>query len=193
MRTGRVNRVLLCLIGLVLLLVGGSVLAVGLGAPVPRRWPHAGPHDVLLSTAERTRWRDAGRWWPAVIAGLAVLVLLALWWLAAILRRRRPAEILVDTGDGEGALLRGPALESALAGDAARQPGVAGAEVLLAGRRSGPAVRAGLRLEPAADPAAALSEFTAGPLTRARESAGLAALPAAVRLRAMRHRPERVS
>ncbi|MEU1461777.1 alkaline shock response membrane anchor protein AmaP [Streptomyces sp. NPDC005727] len=193
MRTGRVNRVLLFLVGLLLLAVGGSVLAVGLGAPVPRRWPHSGPHDVLLSTAERTRWRDAGWWWPAVIGGLAVLVLLALWWLAAVLRRRRPAGIVVDTGDGEDALLRGPALESALAEDAARQPGVADAEVLLAGRRTRPAVRAGLRLEPAVDPAAALSEFTARPLTRARESAGLASLPAEVRLRAVRHRAERVS
>ncbi|MBJ6638131.1 alkaline shock response membrane anchor protein AmaP [Streptomyces sp. DHE7-1] len=192
-RTGRVNRVLLALVGLLLLAAGGSVLAVGLGAPAPRRWIHSGPHDVLLGTAERTRWRDAGWWWPGVIAGLAVLVLLALWWLAAILRRRRPAEILVDTGDGEGALLRGAALESALAEDAARQPGVADAEVLLAGRRTRPGVRAGLRLEPAMDPGAALSEFTASPLARARESAGLASLPAEVRLRAVRHRAERVS
>ncbi|MFE3634143.1 alkaline shock response membrane anchor protein AmaP [Streptomyces sp. NPDC059168] len=192
-RTGRVNRVLLCLVGLLLLVAGGSVLAVGLGAPPPRHWPHTGPHDVLLSTAERTRWRDAPWWWPAVIAGLAVLVLLALWWLAAVLRRRRPAEILVDTGDGEGALLRGPALEAALAGDASRQPGVADADVLLTGRRTGPAVRAGLRLEPATDPAAALSGFTAGPLARARDAAGLEHLPAEVRLRGVRHRAERVS
>ncbi|MGV9904857.1 alkaline shock response membrane anchor protein AmaP [Streptomyces sp. NPDC003388] len=192
-RTGRVNRVLLFLLGLLLLAGGGSVLAVGLGVRTPRRWLHAGPHDDLLSAAERTRWRDAGWWWPAVIGGLAVLVLLALWWLAANLRRRRLAEVLVDTGDGEGALLRGPALASAVTEDAGRQPGVAHAEAVLTGRRTRPAVRAGLRLEPAADPAGALSEFTAGPLTRARESAGLASLRAEVRLRAVRHRAERVS
>ncbi|MFJ9816534.1 alkaline shock response membrane anchor protein AmaP [Streptomyces sp. NPDC101151] len=193
MRRGRVNRVLLGLVGLLLLAVGGAVLAVGLGAPPPHRWIHSGPHDVLLSRAERTHWRDAGWWWPAVIAALALLVLLALWWLTAILRRRRLTEVLVDTGDGEGALLRGRSLESALTADAARRPGVAHIETLLTGRRTAPAVRARLRLEPEADPGTALTDFTAQALTHARESAGLASLPAEVRLRAVKHRAERVS
>ncbi len=82
-----VNRVLLGVVGLALVVLGGSVLAIGLGVRSPSWWIHDGPHDVLLSDAERTRWRDQGWWWPAVIAGLAVLVLLALWWLAAVLRR----------------------------------------------------------------------------------------------------------
>ncbi|MFD5796957.1 alkaline shock response membrane anchor protein AmaP [Streptomyces diastatochromogenes] len=193
MRSGTVNRVLLGLVGLLLLAVGGAVLAVGLGAPPPRWWLHTGPHDVLLSTAERTRWRDAGWWWPTVIAALALLVLLALWWLTAILRRRRLTEVLVDTGDGEGALLRGKALETALAADAALQQGVSHTETLLTGRRTTPAVRAWLRLEPDVDPGKALTEFTAQALAHARESAGLASLPAEVRLRAVKHRAERVS
>lgn len=90
MRIGRVHRVLLALVGLLLLAGGGSVLAVGLGVRPPFRWLHTGPHDVLLSTAERTHWRGTGWWWPVVIAALAVLLLLALWWLLAALRRRRP-------------------------------------------------------------------------------------------------------
>lgn len=102
-----VNRVLLGVIGLALFVLGGSVLAVGLGANPPSWWIHDGRHDVLLSDADRARWRDEGWWWPVVIAVLALLVLLALWWLSAVLRRRRIAEVLVDTGDGEGALLRG--------------------------------------------------------------------------------------
>ena len=193
MRRGTVNRVLLGLVGLLLLAVGGAVLAVGLGAPPPHWWPHTGPHDVLLSKAERTRWRDAGWWWPTVIAALALLVLLALGWLTAILRRRRLTEVLVDTGDGEGALLRGKALETALAADAALQQGVSHTETLLAGRRTTPAVRTWLRLEPDVDPGAALIDFTAQALTHARESAGLASLPAEVRLGAVKHRAERVT
>jgi hypothetical protein len=188
-----VNRVLLGLVGLVLLALGGSVLAVGLGAPPPSWWIHHGPHDVLLSRAERTRWRDEGWWWPAVVALLAVLVLLALWWLTAVLRRRRLAGVLVDTGDGEGALLRGHALEAALAEEAGAQDGVERAHVHLAGRRSAPEVRVRLRLEPHVDPGTVLDDLTAGALTHARTSAGLAALPAEVRLRAARHRAERVS
>lgn len=119
-----VNRVLTGLAGLVLLALGGAVLAVGFDAPAPSWWVHQGPHDVLLSDAERTRWRDAGWWWPVVIAALAVLLLLALWWLVAVVRRRRLTEVLVDTGDGEGATLRGRALEEVLAGEADRVDGV---------------------------------------------------------------------
>ncbi|WP_129309847.1 alkaline shock response membrane anchor protein AmaP [Streptomyces sp. L2] len=194
MRRGTVNRVLTGITGLLLLVVGGSVLAVGLGASVPSWWPYTGSHDVLLTRAECTRWRDAGWWWPAVLGGLAVLVLLALWWLTALLRRRRQGEITVDTGDGDAARLRTRALESALAAEAGRQDGVAHAEVLLTrGRRGAPAVRAGLRLDPDAAPATALTDFTTGALAHARTSAGLPALPAEVRLSGVRHRPERVS
>ncbi|MFF3148488.1 alkaline shock response membrane anchor protein AmaP, partial [Streptomyces sp. NPDC057927] len=126
-----VNRVLLGIVGLALLVLGGSVLAVGLGVRPPSWWIHDGRHDVLLSAAERTRWRDQGWWWPTVIAVLAVVVLLSLWWLSAVLRRRRLAEVLVDTGDGEGALLRGRALEGVLAAEAGRLDGVERAEVQL--------------------------------------------------------------
>ncbi|WP_037777005.1 Asp23/Gls24 family envelope stress response protein, partial [Streptomyces pristinaespiralis] len=105
-----VNRVFLGLAGLVLLCVGGAVLAAGTGLSVPSWWPYDGRYDVLLSDADRTRWREEGWWWPVVIAVLALLLILAMWWFFAQLRRARLAEVLVDSGDGEGALLRGRAL-----------------------------------------------------------------------------------
>ena len=188
-----VNRVLIGLVGLVLLLLGGSVLAVGLGLKPPSWWIHDGRHDVLLSHAERTRWRGDGWWWPTVIAVLAVLVLLALWWLTAVLRRRRLAEVLVDTGDGEGALLRGRALEGVLAGEAGELDGVAQAHAHLTGSRTAPESRVQLLLEPHVDPGAALHHLTTRALLHARNSAGLAALPAEVRLKGAKHRAERVS
>ncbi|MFF4753958.1 alkaline shock response membrane anchor protein AmaP [Streptomyces sp. NPDC002514] len=188
-----VNRVLVGIVGLLLVALGGSVLAAGLGVRMPSWWIHGGPHDVLLSDAERTRLRDTDWWWPVVIGVLALLVLLALWWLAALLRRRRLAEVLVDTGDGAGALLRGRALETAFVDDAARLPGVAHAQAVLTGRRSAPEARVWLQLEPDVDPGAALHGLTTESLARARESAGLAALPAEVRLRAVKHRAERVT
>ena len=55
-----VNRVLLGLAGLLLVVAGGSVLAVGLGLEPPSWWIHDGRRDVLLSDADRTRWRDEG-------------------------------------------------------------------------------------------------------------------------------------
>jgi hypothetical protein len=188
-----VNRILLALVGLALLAVGGAVLAVGLGVKSPSWWIHQGRHDVLLSTAERTRWRGEGWWWPVVIAALAVLVLLALWWLVAVLRRRRLREVLVDTGDGAGATLRGPALEHALAADAAALEGVARARARLKGRRTAPEARLRLQMEPHVDPGAALRDLSDGPLAHARDAAALPVLPAEVRLRAVSHKAGRVT
>lgn len=188
-----VNRVLIGIVGLVLLVIGGSVLAVGLGLDPPSWWIHDSRRDVLLSDAERTRWRDDGWWWPAVIAALAVLALLALWWLTSVLRRRRLTEVLVDTGDGEGALLRGRALEGVLASEAGRLEGVQRAHAHLTGRRTAPEARVRLRLEPHVDPGTALNDLTAQAVTHARTSAGLASLPTEVRLKGVKHRAERVT
>ncbi|MFI6350884.1 alkaline shock response membrane anchor protein AmaP [Streptomyces sp. NPDC050560] len=190
MRTA--NRVLLALVGLVLLVLGGSVLAVGLGASPPSWWVHQGEHDVLLTRAERTRWRGEGWWWPVVIAVLAVLLLLALWWLAAALRRRRLGELMVDTRDGEGAGLRGRALETVMEGRAAALDGVSDADVSLHGRRTAPRSRVRLRLEPFASPARALRHLTTDTLAEARAAAGLRRLPTEAHLYAEKHRASRV-
>ncbi|MFF4247000.1 alkaline shock response membrane anchor protein AmaP [Streptomyces sp. NPDC001822] len=190
---GKTNRVLTGLAGLVLVVVGGGVLVAGLGLSLPSWWPYDGRNDVLLSREDRYRWRDEGWWWPTVIAVLAVLVLLALWWLLAQLRRGRLAEILVDSGDGEGALLRGRALEGVLGGEAASLDGVSDAKVTLTGRRTAPRARLRLLLEPHAAPGPTLRSISEGALAHARASAGLGELPAEVRLKAVKHRAERVS
>ncbi|WP_200301319.1 alkaline shock response membrane anchor protein AmaP [Streptomyces adelaidensis] len=188
-----VNRVLLGTVGVLLVVGGGAVLAVGLGADPPSWWPHDDRHDVLLSTAERTRWRDDGWWWPTVIAVLALLVLLALWWLTAVLRRHRLSEVLVDTGDGDGALLRGRALESVLTTEATGSDGVARARARLTGRRNAPEARVRLMLQPHVNPGDALHHLTTEAITNAQNSAGLAELPTEVRLRGAKHRAQRVS
>ncbi|MDT0399173.1 MULTISPECIES: alkaline shock response membrane anchor protein AmaP [Streptomyces] len=190
---GAVNRVLLGIVGLVLVALGGSVLAIGLGAPAPSWWLHDGRDDVLLNEAERTRWRDEGWWWPVVIAVLAVLVLLALWWLVAVLRRRRLTEVVIDTGDDEEASLRGRALEQALAEEAGHLDGVEQAHVVLTGRRGTPRARVLLLLDPRVDPSTALTTLTEGPLTHVRTSAGLPALPTETHLKTQKHPPERVT
>ncbi|MGW4703788.1 alkaline shock response membrane anchor protein AmaP [Streptomyces sp. NPDC004285] len=189
----RVNRVLLGLAGLVLVLGGGAVLAAATGLSVPSWWPWSGPSDVLLTTAQRQRWRNEGWWWPVVIAALGIVVLLALWWLIAQFRRARLAEVLVDTGDGEAAVLRGRALEGALEADAAAQDGVARAKVSLTGRRGAPRTRIALLLEPHASPGDALTALSTEALAHARTATGLPALPTEARLRAVKHRARRVA
>ncbi|MFD7324556.1 alkaline shock response membrane anchor protein AmaP [Streptomyces sp. NPDC059875] len=189
----RVNRVLLGLVGLLLVVGGGAVLAAGFDLAVPSWWPWSGPSDVLLSDADRRRWRDEGWWWPVVIAALGLVVLLALWWLIAQFRRARLAEVLVDTGDGEAATVRGRALESVLEADAVAQDGVARARVALTGRRTAPRTRVRLLLEPYASPGEALASLTNEALAAARTSTGLRYLPTEARLRALKHRARRVT
>ncbi|MFC8510588.1 alkaline shock response membrane anchor protein AmaP [Streptomyces sp. NPDC057411] len=189
----RVNRIVLGLVGLVLVAGGGAVLAAGLDLSVPSWWPWSGPDDVLLSRSERQHWRAEGWWWPVVIAVLGLVVLLALWWLIAQFRRARLAEVLVDSGDGEEAVLRGRALEAVLEADAAAQEGVSRARVSLTGRRTAPRTRVALLLEPYAAPSDALTTLATQALANARTSAGLPALPTEARLRAVKHRARRVT
>ncbi|MEU5399241.1 alkaline shock response membrane anchor protein AmaP [Streptomyces sp. NPDC005963] len=188
-----VNRVLLGLAGLVLICLGGGVLAAGAGLDVPSWWPWDGQRDVLLSTADRERWRDEGWWWPVVIAVLALLVLSALWLLSAQLRRSRLTEVLVDSGDGDGARVRGRALEGAVEAEAQSLDGVSRARIRLTGRRGEPTARVRLLLEPHASPAATLHRLTSQAVAHARESAGLAALPTEARLAAAKHDATKVN
>ncbi len=194
-----VNRVLMGLCGLVLL--GFGLAATMAALDLPRRWGFTppswwswrGPDDVLLTRADRVQWRAEGWWWPVVIGGLSVLVLLSLWWLLAQLRRKRLTEVLVDSGDGVGALLRGRAMEEVVTAEVETLPGVERARVTLVGRRNQPRARVGLLLAPQAHPGDAVRRLRAEALEHARVSAGLPTLPAEVRLSSAKHAAERVS
>jgi hypothetical protein len=182
-RRTAVNRLLLGLIGLLLLAVGLAVLARGLAAP----------GHVLLTAATRRRYRAEDWWWPAVFGTLSVLVLGALWWLAAQLNGRRIRRIHVDSGDGEGVILRGRALEEIIDAEAERLPGVARAHTALTGARHAPTARLLLALAPHADPGVVLADLDNSVLARARATACLDPLPTEARLRAVSHRATRVS
>ncbi|WP_405494327.1 alkaline shock response membrane anchor protein AmaP [Streptomyces sp. NBC_00096] len=177
-----VNRVLLALLGLALLAAGAAVLTASR--------PLGGRHEPLLAPGARS-WPPP--WW-AVLAGLGACVLLALWWLLSQLRRGRLPAVLVDTGDGAFAVLRGRALEEAVAADVREAvEGVARCRVALRGRRGAPALRLVLELEPHAVPADVL-EALAGPvLARARGSVALPALPTEARLHVTPRRARRVT
>ncbi|WP_329180124.1 alkaline shock response membrane anchor protein AmaP [Streptomyces sp. NBC_01477] len=198
MRT-TLNRVLLALIGLILLVVGLSVLVGSLDLQrhwdftMPQWWPFTGPKDVLLANHDRTRYRSDGWWWPVVIAVLAVLLLAGLWWLLAQARTKRLRQIRIDSGDGQGALLRGRAVENVLRSEAGAYEGVEWSSAVLTGRRGTPEARLVLGLAPHATPQEVVTGLDTEVLERARNSAGLPELPAEARLRAVRHRAARVS
>ncbi|MFE6848496.1 alkaline shock response membrane anchor protein AmaP [Streptomyces sp. NPDC057686] len=189
---GTVNRILLGIIGLGLLAAGAALLAA--------YRPLGGRHEPLLTQATRQRfWHAEGWWWWAVLAGLGVCVVLALWWLLAQLRRARLSALAVDTGDGAFAVLRGRALEEAVAAEAGALDGVARCSVALRGRQGGrsrrgaPKLQVDLELEPHAVPADALAALAGPVLNHARWSAGLPGLPAEARFRVTSHRARRVT
>lgn len=99
---------------------------------------------------------------------------------------------MVDTGDGESAQVRSRALEQALSNETGDFPGVDRATTRLAGRRTQPTARIKLRLTPHASPADAITRLTHDTLPQAQHSLGLTKLPAEIRLRERRHRPDRV-
>ncbi|MCX4525167.1 MULTISPECIES: alkaline shock response membrane anchor protein AmaP [unclassified Streptomyces] len=183
---GVVNRILLGIFGVLLLAAGVATLT---GSR-----PLGGRHAPLLTAEARRRyWHADGWWWWALLAGLVVCVVLALWWLLAQLRRSRLAAVVVDTGDGAFASLRGRALEAAVAAEAGAVDGVASCRVALRGRRGSPTLRVALELEPHAVPADALAALAGPVLAHARTSTGLAALPTEARLRVTSHRAARVT
>lgn len=198
MRTA-VNRVLLGLAGLFLLalglavLIGGSDLQRHWDFTLPSSWPFDGPHDVLLPAHDRTRYRNDDWWWPVVIAVLAVLLLAGIWWLLAQARVRRLRQLPLDSRDGQGAVLRGRALESVLTSECEAYEGVDWAGATLVRARGGPQARLVLGLSPQATPLEVVDGLDAEVLERARTSTGLDALPTEARLRAVRHRARRAT
>ncbi|MGW4688090.1 alkaline shock response membrane anchor protein AmaP [Streptomyces sp. NPDC004244] len=190
------NRVLLLVAGVVLLGTGLLVLAGGVDLyrrwPLtpPDGWPLTAPQDVLLDDADRTRWTDEGWWWPAVIAGLAVLTLLALWWLLAQLRRTHPGNLSVGVPEQDGVELREDALSDAMTADAAQLRGVRRARARMDGSSHRPEAHIDVTLKPDAEPGPVLQALCDGPLKRARQSTGRP-LPARIRLRMTPHKPHR--
>ncbi|MFC4030515.1 alkaline shock response membrane anchor protein AmaP [Streptomyces polygonati] len=199
MRRVTVNRILLALVGLVLLALGVAVLIGSLNLQrhwdftLPPSWPFSGPKDVLLTNHDRTLYRSRDWWWPVGIASLAVVFLGMLWWLLGQAHTRRLRQLRIDSGDGQGALLRGRAVENVLVAESEAYEGVEWAGAALVPRRGGPFARLILGLAPHAAPRDLVAGLDAEVLANARTSAGLRELPAEARLRAVKHRARRVS
>ncbi|WP_327732789.1 alkaline shock response membrane anchor protein AmaP [Streptomyces nojiriensis] len=196
-RKSVVNRTLLAVAGIILL--GGGLLILAGGFDLYRRWrmtppdgwPLTVPAHVLLGEADRTRWTGEGWWWPAAIAVLAIVVLFALWWLLAQLRRSRPGPLTVgETPTVDGVELREEALSDALAADARRLSAVSQARARVTGSSRHPEADLDITLSPAAEPGPVLQELYDGPLERARQSTGRD-LNARAHLRATPHKARR--
>ncbi|MFB7230551.1 hypothetical protein ACFCY9_22730 [Streptomyces fimicarius] len=190
-RRGVVNRSLLGAVGLVLI-VGGGWLAVGdgsawgpVGDRVPRWWPAPAADGVLLDRELLARLRENGWWSPTVFAGLSVVLVLLVWWLARQAVSGGPRwAVLPRTGP----VLRRRAWERAMTTQVAGFDDVARARVRLVGRPLRAAVT--VVVEPEARPAEVVRSV-AGVITDARDSSGVQALPADIRIRVANRRERR--
>jgi hypothetical protein len=191
------NRLPLALFGLVLLAGGLTVLTAGAGVyqrwnlTPPGGWPLTTPQVVLIPRAGQTRWIDQGWWWPTVIAGLALVMLLALWWLLSQARRHRARRLSVRQTPGKSVSINDHALNNALTADLDTLPGVRRTQARLSGPPLRSQARITLTLDPDSAPKPVLKDLRDA-VERARRSAGWDELPTRARLRVALHGPHRV-
>ncbi|MFI7285646.1 hypothetical protein ACIBRY_03105 [Streptomyces anulatus] len=190
-RRGVVNRSLLGVASLVLVVCGGW-LAVGDGSAwvpivdrVPHWWPTPAADGVLLDRGLSARLREKGWWSPALIAGLALVLALLVWWLARQALWGRPRwSVLPRTGP----VLRRRAWERAMTTQVTAFDDVARARVRLVGRPLRAVVT--VVVEPGARPAQVVRSV-AGVIADARDSGGVRSLSADIRVRVANHRERR--
>lgn len=190
-RRGAVNRSLLGVAGLVLVVCGGWV-AVGDGSAwvpvvdrVPHWWPTPASDGVLLDRGLTARLRENSWWSLALIAGLALVLALLVWWLA---RQARSGRTRWSVLPRSGPVLRRRAWERAMTTQVAAFDNVARARVRLVGRP--PRAVVTVVAEPGARPAQVVRSV-AGAIADARDSGGVQRLSADVRVRVANRRERR--
>lgn len=190
-RRGTVNRSLLGAAGLVLVVCGGW-LAVGDGSGwvpvvgrVPHWWPAPAPDGVLLDRGLTVGLRKESWWSPALIAGLALVLALLVWWLARqALSSRTRWSVLPRSGP----VLRRRAWERAMTTQVAAFDDVVHARVRLVGRPLRAVVT--VAVEPRARPAQ-IVRSVAGVIVDARNSGGVQSMSADIRVRVTNLRERR--
>ncbi len=188
---GRVNRSLLGAVGLLLLVCGGW-LALGDGSAwvpmvdrVPQWWPTPAPDGVLLDRDLTARLREKGWWSPALITGLALALVLLLWWLA---HQARPGRARWSVLPRSGPVLRRRAWERAMTTQIAAYDDVARARVRIVGRP--PRAVVAVVVEPGSRPAQVVRSVAAVSAD-ARDSVGVRSLSADIRVRIVNRRERR--
>jgi hypothetical protein len=178
--TARVSRTGLLIIGLILLLGAGAVLARSLKASTSVL---GNPHAPLL-THGQVQYPTNNSWvWPVVAAVSFLIAVLALWWMAAQTRtgavRRMPLE--PDRLHGT-TTLRADAATGAMIDELKSQPSIRAADALLHGSSTAPGLLLGVSTENRADPRLVRAGIENEALPHLRTALELDKIPTVLRL-----------
>jgi hypothetical protein len=168
----RISRIGLAIIGLILLLGGGAVLALG------------SSHAPLLTPAQ-VRYPTQNGWvWPAAALVSAVIALLALWWMAAQTSIRTVRRIPVEPDRVDGtSVLRASAATWAIIDELESHPGIRAADAALRGFPVTPDLRLLVAAENRTDPALVRTHIENEAVPHLRTALELDTLPTIVDIR----------
>ncbi|ASR34544.1 hypothetical protein BAY61_05555 [Prauserella marina] len=188
-RSYRTERALTLTVGVLALLLGAGVSALGLG------W--FGTYRAQRPVLDPIALDWLGRQQPTVLRVLVIVVGVVLlgfglWWFVRSLSPERHPNIELDRGEGTSLTVTSGAVTHAIEADAERIDGVDRARVHVVGDREDPALRLHLWLREGTDLRQVWADVDDSVLTRAREALGVRTLPTAVRLELGAARRQRV-
>lgn len=179
--TARVSRTGLVVIGLILLLGAGAVLARALNASTAGL---GAPHATLLTHAQ-AQYPTVHSWvWPVAAAASFLIAVLALWWMAAQTRTRAVRRIPLESDRLHGTTtMYADAATDAVTDELRNQPGIRAAGALLHGSPVTPGLRLGVTAENRTDPGLVRAGIEGTALPHLRNALELDKIPAVLTLR----------
>jgi hypothetical protein len=177
--TARVSRTGLVIIGLVLLLGAGAVLARSLNASTSTL---GNPHAPLL-THGQVQYPTNNSWvWPVVAAASFLIAVLALWWMSAQTRIKAVRRMSLEPDSVHGTTtMRADAATGAMTDELRSQPTIRAADALLHGSSATPALRLGVTAENRADPGLVRASVENEALPHLRGALELDSIPTVLR------------
>jgi len=179
--TAHVSRTGLVIVGLILLLGGGVVLARGLNVSSSI----LGGSHAPLATRSQIRYPAQHGWvWPAAAAAAAVVALLALWWMAAQTSTKTIRRLPVEPDRIHGTtVLRADAATGAITDELESYPSIRSAGAALHGSPLAPGLQLSVTAENRADPATSRTRIETEALPHLRAALELDTIPTVLRIR----------
>jgi len=178
--TAHVSRTGLVIIGLILLLGAGAVLARGLGASTSVL---GNSHGALL-THSQVQYPTQHSWvWPVTAAVSAVIALLALWWMAAQTSTKTVRSLPLEPERLHGTtVLPAAAVTGAVTDELESYPTIRAANAVLRGSATRPHLDLAVTAENRADPDTVRSSIETEALPHMRTALEMETIPTVLRL-----------